>query len=48
MHSELRTQEVRDREGYARQAQPESEMKLWEAEAAWPEEPLAPTNPTCR
>ena len=30
--------EQRDRDGYARQPQTEVETRLWESEAAWPEE----------
>jgi metal-responsive CopG/Arc/MetJ family transcriptional regulator len=35
---EVRTMEQRDRDGYARQPQTEVETRLWESEAAWPEE----------
>jgi len=34
---ELRSEE-RDRQGFARQAEPDAEMKAWESEAAWPAE----------
>jgi len=35
---EVRSNEDRDREGYARQPQARDESALWEAEAAWPVE----------
>jgi metal-responsive CopG/Arc/MetJ family transcriptional regulator len=35
---EVRTLEERDREGYLRQPQSLDEVRLWEAEAVWPEE----------
>jgi metal-responsive CopG/Arc/MetJ family transcriptional regulator len=35
---EVRSNEERDREGYAKQAQGRDESALWEAEAAWPAE----------
>ncbi len=35
---EIRTLEERDRAGYARLTQAESEISAWESEAAWPEE----------
>jgi metal-responsive CopG/Arc/MetJ family transcriptional regulator len=35
---EVRTKEERDREGYSRQPHAPDESKVWEAEAAWPEE----------
>ena len=35
---EVRANEKRDREGYARQKQPRRESRAWEAEAAWPAE----------
>lgn len=35
---ELRASEERDRQGYSRQPQADSEMKAWESEAAWPDE----------
>jgi metal-responsive CopG/Arc/MetJ family transcriptional regulator len=35
---EVRAAEERDREGYSKQAQANSESRLWEAEAAWPAE----------
>ena len=35
---ELRAQEQRDREGYAKRPQGMKESRVWEAEAAWPRE----------
>jgi metal-responsive CopG/Arc/MetJ family transcriptional regulator len=35
---ELRASEERDRQGYSRQAQTDSEAQAWESEATWPEE----------
>jgi metal-responsive CopG/Arc/MetJ family transcriptional regulator len=35
---EIRSLEERDRAGYARLPQAESEILAWESEAAWPEE----------
>lgn len=35
---EVRAREERDRQGYARKPQREDEWRLWEGEAAWPEE----------
>jgi metal-responsive CopG/Arc/MetJ family transcriptional regulator len=35
---ELRASEVRDRQGYSRQAPAEAEARGWESEATWPEE----------
>jgi metal-responsive CopG/Arc/MetJ family transcriptional regulator len=35
---EVRSREERDLEGYSRQPQTGDESRLWEAEAAWPEE----------
>jgi metal-responsive CopG/Arc/MetJ family transcriptional regulator len=35
---ELRACEERDRQGYSRQSQAESEARGWESEAAWPPE----------
>ena len=35
---QVRAQEERDREGYAKQPQVRNEADLWEAEAAWPAE----------
>ena len=35
---EVRSMEDRDREGYSRQPQAPEEARLWESEAAWPEE----------
>lgn len=35
---EMRALEERDREGYSRQPQAPDEVRLWEAEAAWPAE----------
>jgi len=35
---EMRAKENRDREGFERMPQAASETKLWEGEAAWPEE----------
>lgn len=35
---EIRRQEARDREGYARRPQAKDESLTWEAEAAWPVE----------
>jgi metal-responsive CopG/Arc/MetJ family transcriptional regulator len=35
---ELRACKERDRQGYSRQPQADSEARGWEAEAAWPEE----------
>lgn len=35
---EVRAREDRDREGYLRQPQAPDELRLWEAEAAWPAE----------
>jgi metal-responsive CopG/Arc/MetJ family transcriptional regulator len=35
---EVRTNEERDRQGYAKQAQDRDTSALWEAEAAWPAE----------
>jgi len=37
---EVRNNEERDREGYARQPQARDESPLWEAEVAWPAEYL--------
>jgi len=34
---EIRSLEERDREGYLRQPQNKDELRLWEAEAVWPE-----------
>ncbi len=34
--TEVRNNEERDREGYARRPQARYESRLWEAEAAWP------------
>jgi metal-responsive CopG/Arc/MetJ family transcriptional regulator len=35
---ELRAREERDRDGYLKQPQSPNELRLWEAEAAWPAE----------
>ncbi len=35
---ELRASEERDRQGYSRQSQADSEARGWESEATWPEE----------
>jgi metal-responsive CopG/Arc/MetJ family transcriptional regulator len=35
---EVRAMQERDREGYARQPQTQTESQLWESEAAWPAE----------
>jgi metal-responsive CopG/Arc/MetJ family transcriptional regulator len=35
---ELRASEERDRQGYSRQSQADTEAGVWEAEATWPEE----------
>jgi metal-responsive CopG/Arc/MetJ family transcriptional regulator len=35
---DLQSKEDRDRDGYAKQPAKHSDAKLWEAEAAWPEE----------
>ena len=35
---EQRANEVRDRQGYSRQSQADSEARGWESEATWPEE----------
>ncbi|HXM64619.1 MAG TPA: ribbon-helix-helix protein, CopG family [Terriglobales bacterium] len=35
---ELRASEERDREGYSRQSQTDTEARSWESEATWPEE----------
>ncbi|MFZ0296444.1 MAG: hypothetical protein WAL52_22720 [Candidatus Sulfotelmatobacter sp.] len=35
---ELRANEERDRQGYARHSQADAEARGWEAEARWPEE----------
>jgi hypothetical protein len=35
---ELRASEERDRQGYSRHSQADMEARVWEAEAAWPEE----------
>ena len=35
---EVRSLEERDREGYSRRPQTEAETRVWELEAAWPEE----------
>ncbi len=35
---ELQASEERDRQGYSRQPQADSETKAWESEAAWPDE----------
>jgi metal-responsive CopG/Arc/MetJ family transcriptional regulator len=35
---EVRSKEERDRAGYLRQPQALEEARLWESEAAWPEE----------
>lgn len=35
---ELQASEDRDRQGYSRQPQAEAETKVWESEAAWPDE----------
>jgi len=35
---ELRAQEQRDREGYAKRPQGMEDSRVWEAEAAWPRE----------
>ena len=35
---EVRTLEEREREGHSRQQQTSDELRLWEAEAAWPAE----------
>jgi metal-responsive CopG/Arc/MetJ family transcriptional regulator len=34
---ELRASEERDRQGYSRQSQSETETRAWESEARWPE-----------
>jgi len=34
---ELRASEERDRQGYSRQSQSETETRAWESEATWPE-----------
>ncbi len=35
---ELRASEARDRQGYSKQAQADTEARGWESEAAWPQE----------
>ena len=35
---QLRAREERDRQGYARQTQADTEARSWESEATWPEE----------
>lgn len=35
---ELRASEERDRQGYSRHPQADTEAKTWESEASWPEE----------
>ncbi len=38
LQRDLLASEERDRQGYARQPQPDAETKAWESEAAWPGE----------
>jgi metal-responsive CopG/Arc/MetJ family transcriptional regulator len=35
---EVRASEERDREGYSRPSQSDAEARVWESEAAWPDE----------
>jgi hypothetical protein len=43
-----RTEQERDREGYATQPQRHDESQAWEAEAVWPKDSLAGTRSIAR